>query len=555
MLYFENLDLENVVTPVNVDVFEQLLREADYNESKTNYLVQGFRNGFSLEFEGNRKVKKLAPNLKLRVGSPTQLWNKVMLEVQKGRYAGPFKDPPFEYFIQSPIGLVPKDKGLKTRLIFHLSYPKTGDSVNSQIPKHCCSVKYPEFDKAVKMCISAGAGCFMGKSDMSTAFRNVGMSKLDWPLMVMKAVHPVDRQVYYFVDKCMPFGSSISCAIFQRFSNAVAYLVKFRTKKEALNYLDDFFFAALCKMLCDGELQVFLRVCHEINFPVALEKTFWGNTIMVFLGLLIDSQKQIVSIPVDKIEKALNQIEYLLNKKSGKAKILEVQKLCGYLNFLCRCVVPGRVFLRRLYGLTAGKLKPHHHVKISQEHKMDLLVWKRFLTYPEVVARPFMDFKVLTSQDIDMYSDASRNFSLGFGAYCGPEWTWGQWDRHFMEEKEPSIEFLELFAVTVAVMNWIKLFCNKRIILFCDNEAVVHMINDTASKCKRCMYLLRLITLEGMIRNVRINAKHVGTKLNGKADALSRLDFKRFRKLDPNMNKLCSGIPTELWPMHKVWLD
>ena len=50
-----------------------------------------------------------APNLKFRVGNPTILWNKVMKEVGLGRYAGPFKQIPFNNYIQSPIGLVEKD--------------------------------------------------------------------------------------------------------------------------------------------------------------------------------------------------------------------------------------------------------------------------------------------------------------------------------------------------------------------------------------------------------------------------------------------------------------
>ena len=108
--------------------------------------------------------------MKLRVGSQTELWNKVMKEVELGRYAGPYESPPFENYVQSPIGLVPKDKGLKTRLIFHLSYPRSGDSVNSGIPKDQCSVKYPDFEEAVKLCIREGVNCSLAKSDMSSAF-------------------------------------------------------------------------------------------------------------------------------------------------------------------------------------------------------------------------------------------------------------------------------------------------------------------------------------------------------------------------------------------------
>ena len=258
-------------------------------------------------------------------------------------------------------------------------------------------------------------------------------------------------------------------------------------------------------------------------------------------------------IPLDKLIKAADWINYFLNKKSRKATVHEFQKLCGTLNFLCRCIVPGRAFLRRLY-VTNSNLKAHHHVKISEENRLDLLVWKEFLAKPDNYYRPFMESTTVNAMELDMYSDASGNFKLGFGAYCGPEWTYGQWDTKFCQEVKPSIEYLELFVVLVGVLNWIKLFSNRRILLFCDNESVVHMINNSSSNCKNCMVSIRLLTSESILRNVRIFAKHVGTKENSKADALSRLDFKRFWNLaGSSMNSQQTGIPTVIWPMNKIW--
>ena len=214
-----NLDLENIVTPVDPDAFETLLIQSNYKEDKRRYLVEGFRKGFSLKYSGNlNNVKREAPNLKLGIGNKVELWNKVMKEVELGRYAGPFDNIPFEHYVQSPIGLVPKDKGTKTRLIFHLSYPKDGESVNSGIAYEDCTVKYPEFDEAVKLCLQEVVGCTLGKSDMSSAFRHIPMAKDQWWLLVMKATHPRTGKTMYFVDKCLPFGSSISCAIFQAIS-------------------------------------------------------------------------------------------------------------------------------------------------------------------------------------------------------------------------------------------------------------------------------------------------------------------------------------------------
>ena len=130
-------------------ILNQLLIEHDYPEDKRRYIVHRFDNGFNLHFEENRLVKHTAPNLRLRIDSKKDLWNKVMKEVEKSRYAGPYENPPYEYFIQSPIGLVQKDQGKDTRLIFHLSYPRSGDSVNSATPVDKCSVKYPDINKAV----------------------------------------------------------------------------------------------------------------------------------------------------------------------------------------------------------------------------------------------------------------------------------------------------------------------------------------------------------------------------------------------------------------------
>ena len=91
----ENLNLEDIVTPVKCQVLEELLVNTGYDRSKTEFLVNGFKNGFELKYNGKLLgSKRFAPNLKLAVGSKLELWNKVMNEVELGRYAGPFCEPP-----------------------------------------------------------------------------------------------------------------------------------------------------------------------------------------------------------------------------------------------------------------------------------------------------------------------------------------------------------------------------------------------------------------------------------------------------------------------------
>ena len=249
-------------------------------------------------------------------------------------------------------------------------------------------------------------------------------------------------------------------------------------------------------------------------------------------------------------------IEQFLGKK--KATVLQFQKLCGSLNFLFRCLVPGRAFLRRLYlsGNGSTVLKQHHNIRITAENKQDLKTWKFFLSRPDAFYREFLIPQIHTATELDMYSDASRNFKLGFGAYCGPEWTVGQWDEQFCIAKQPSIEYLDLFGVTVVVLNWLKLFKNMRIVLFCDNEAVMSMINNSSSKCKNCMVLVRMIVLESLVYNTRVFARYVKSKDNEKADAISRLQWSRFWKIAGNsVNRHPTAVPECMWPMQKIWLD
>ena len=544
---------------------ENLLKATSYDLEQTQYLVNGFKNGFDLGYRGPENIQQTSKNLKFTIGDKTELWNKVMKEVQLRRYAGPFDHIPYDNFIQSPIGLVPKDNGTKTRLIFHLSHPRDstkGFSVNGSTPKELTTVSYPDFADAVCLCLQAGPGCAAGKSDMSSAFRHLAIAKKFWRFLVMKAQNPVNNKMYYFIDKCLPFGAAISCAHFQAFSNAVAHIVSTLTGRDNINYLDDFFFVALMKLLCDNQIRCFLEVCDLIRFPVAMDKTFFGSTCITFLGLLLDTLAQKVYIPTTKVEKAKQLINYTLDKKSKTIRLKKLQKLTGYLNFLCKCIVPGRVFTRRLYAYQKGVLKAHHHVNITSEMRQDLTMWLNFLENQTVYCRDFADFSeeaALSAEEISMFSDASANATLGCGGISDSSWFILQWNEEFINKNNPSINYLELYAVVIAVKLWIYKYKNKRVYLFCDNMSVVHMINNQASKCQNCMVLLRLLVLEGLIHNVKISAKHVKGTLNTYSDLLSRLKYDIFRrtakKEGRKFNNKPDTIPLDLWPMEKIWKD
>ena len=140
---------------------------------------------------------------------------------------------------------------------------------------------------------------------------------------------------------------------------------------------------------------------------------------MTFLSLLIDTINRSVSVPIDKLQKALVMIENTL--KSKKITIKTLQQLCGTLNFLCRAIVRGRAFLTRMYAPLKicdkkGKLlKQHHHVKVMGEMKADLSLWKGFLQTPLSFIRPFIDFlNTLSAPELLWFTDLAKRKGLGF---------------------------------------------------------------------------------------------------------------------------------------------
>ena len=155
---FGNFDWEAIVTLIDVEQLKAYLDESDYHKEKAKHLILGFSSGFDIGYHGPLSRKDTSCNIPLRLGTSTQLWNKVMDEVEASRYAGPFKfeDLPFSNFMQSLIGLVPKS-GNKVHLIFHLLYDFGKEwyqkSLNFHTPENLCSIKYRDMDHAVLNCL------------------------------------------------------------------------------------------------------------------------------------------------------------------------------------------------------------------------------------------------------------------------------------------------------------------------------------------------------------------------------------------------------------------
>ena len=176
---------------------------------------------------------------------------------------------------------------------------------------------------------------------------------------------------------------------------------------------------------------------------MALEKTEWASTRVIFLGILIDGYYHILVIPEEKRLKAINMINWILSKKS--ITVRSVQRVTGTLNFLNKSIIVGRTFTRRMYAKLATRdkkgniLQPYHHIKLDAELRFDCTIWKLFLedASTTILCRPFIDLDDVSknSQTLDFYTDSSAAEDKGFGCFFKGFWNCGIWGSDFIRQE------------------------------------------------------------------------------------------------------------------------
>lgn len=481
-----------------------------------------------------------AKNLQSAELNPLIVKQKIDKEIAEGRVAGPWSYPPFGNLRISPLGLVPKKQTGQYRLIHHLSYPE-GQSLNDFIDPKLCSVQYTTFDEAIQMVQNLGQSCLLGKADIKSAFRLLPVSPHDFDQLGFK----FQNQVYF--DKSMPFGCSISCATFEAFGKCLEFVVKRRnTLGSLIRYLDDFLFGGKqgsdhCKLM----MIAFEKAMADLGVPVAGEKTEGPKTVIVFLGLELDSVQMVVRIPMSKVTELGEKIRDMLKKQRVTLRVM--QSLIGSLNFACRAIIPGRPFCRRLINSIRGLSKPHHHLRITKNIKRDLAMWLEFFDRFNGTSVFHNRFWV-SNVDIQLFTDSAAGWGLGFGIFFSGKWMCAVWPDEWHESGlTKDITVLELFPLLVSLHIWGQEFHNKKLRFMCDNMAVVSIVNTMTSKSDTVMVLLRAFTLKCLELNLWVEASHVEGVKNAITDSLSRLQMTRFRQLAPGADLVAAEMPGHLW--------
>ena len=315
----QNIELYEIgKSPIISSVVEECLVDyADKNSAKE--LLQGLKFGFKLNYLGPR-TNCFSKNLRSTQRFPEAVREKLTIELELGRIAGPFSSPPFPTFRCSPLALIPKKAEGEFRLVLNLSYPRN-QSVNDFIDRDLCTVRYSSMDDAVRMIQKLGKGALPVKPDIKSAFRLLKIWQGDFDQFGFS----FENQFYF--DRCLPMGSSICCSLFEKVSTALHWFTEKSCENESIiHYLDDFLFGGIAgTSQCLNSLNTFSDVCKKWRVPLAEDKTVFRTEMLTFLGIEIDTIAMELRLSQNKLIEIKDRIISLLNRKKETYRYV---KLC-----------------------------------------------------------------------------------------------------------------------------------------------------------------------------------------------------------------------------------
>ena len=129
----------------------------------------------------------------------------------------------------------------------------------------------------------------------------------------------------------------------------------------------------------------------------------------------------------------------------------------------------------------------------------------------------FLDDHMTLATDIQLFTDSTDK---AHGGFYNNMWFQGQFPDILLQE-DTSMALFELYPIVMACALWGHNWTRRRILMNCENESVVYIINKGRSKIPSIMKLVRRMTYLSATPNFTIQARHLRSEENCIADAIS----------------------------------
>ena len=523
----------------------------DNNSDIAWEIMNAIQHGIDIEYTGVRLKNRYGGNHSTCFDGDAEAKITAIIadDVASGKKAGPFDTSPFDFMSISPLGAVPKAGSSAVRVIHDLSYPRHCDSIN----EHIVDLSYhnSRFDDAANHVMKVGAGALLVKLDVLSAYKQIVVREVDWPLLGFKW----NGKFYY--DRTLPFGLRSSCRKWELFATALhRFMMDDLNIPHVEHYVDDFLLIipkhdGLSRPLPEEHRDNALALCERLGMPMSPKKTEGPTTKLVFLGIELDT----IAMEARLDDKRMASLKGLLSIWGEKthATLKELQSLTGILSFAAQVVRTGRTYLRGIIDHAiavskSGRTSKYLAVKplIPLSVRADIEWWTDFLA--DFNGRSLLLQVDWTMREkMDLYTDAC---TIGYGARFGRHWFQGKWTPEHLAAaqriKRESMPYLEMLALTLAALTWGHHWTGMKIVFRCDCMPVVQALDPKkrTSATPSMMHLIRVLTASAGRHRYDFRVYHVSGITNVIADALSRFD-----PLDPSILSQLDPLPSPVHPL------
>ena len=510
----------NVPSQLNIEAWEEVLE--NYWDKQLLFLIRyGFPLDFDSKFEADLQCN--GKNHPSAIQFPNHVETYLKEERQFKAILGPFKDPPISPLHISPFLTREKQGSQNRRVIIDLSFPK-GHAVNSNISKDVYLgtpflLTLPSIDNITNKVRQLGKGSHLYKVDITRAFRHIKIDPRDYHLLGL-------RHENYFIDTCLPFGYRYGSAIFQRISDAVRHIMTSR-RYDVINYVDDVIGFELPSK--SNEAFHYLQdLLKKLGFSLNEKKIVKPQTKVSCLGVEVDTVNFTVAVPPDKMEKIKEICYGWVGRK--KCRKNELQSLLGALLYISKCVKYARSFLNRMLSVLRDNYNSNS-ILLPDIFHQDLNWFIKFL--PFFNGKTFFDHTPVAGE---IQLDACLQ---GLGAcFINQVYT----IEIPLGYKDFNISQLEMLNILVALRVWGPAWQGKKLLVHCDNQAVVAILNSGATRDLTLAAIARNIFMESAKCDISLSVIHILGKDNPIADLLSRWYI-----TDKANTKLRDMIPQPRW--------
>jgi hypothetical protein len=382
----------------------------------------------------------------------------------------------------------------------------------------------------------------MGKLDLDRYFNQLPLNQLDYPLVgcfIPKDLHPQPDTVSgggtQYIAPFAHFGG----APFPTYGNALVSTVSAILWQMGIPNVfmtDDILITGRTREECQSNLEKAIALLERLGLKLQRAKVTWPSQQTVFLGFLIDSVSQRISIPKDKLDNYCRFIrQLLLDEDHQRLIVRNMESLIGKLNHVAEVLVHGRLRIKSLRRCIPWGLhyRPpaNQCIRLSPEARVDLEWWLQLFTHAtnNPLWVPFWHDQTPTQCRI--YSDASGDH--GFGLVINGTAYQGSWSTSVLPK---SSTYKELVPVLLALHLLPPEAAGTLVVVSTDNLSNVYNINKGSCHSDEVFPIMLAILELAVAKGVYLVADWVPREFNELCDFISKVVWSAYRASFPECN-------------------